>query len=328
MKKFMKVCAVTALIMILLGVVLGIVGSSVVGRAAISQVVDMVTGGRVHVEMGDGLWGIIKNVEVGDMKVNVGDISTGFGIHYDIGDSSMFSGDHEILSGDVDKYCPGSGIRNLKVEVGGCSFETKASEDGNIYLETKDIRKFQGYVEGDVLYVKATVGSGTSWIEDSKVVLYLPENYAFDEVMLDMGAGDMECKGLKAEEISMDAGAGRIVLDEVSAREIEASIGAGQIRLKSMQTGSLTADVGMGEFLADGTISGDVDVECSMGNVEIKIDGRKEDFNYRLEGAMGNINLDKDSYGGFAEEKNIDNGAGKTMDIECSMGNITIKFTK
>lgn len=310
MKKFMKVCAIAALIMIVLGAVLGILGVSAAGGTLISQVVDQVTGGRIKVGTGEGLWGI------------------DFGVHYDIGNSSMFSKSREILSGDVEKYCPGDGIRNLQVEVGGCSFETRTSEDGNFYLETKDVRKFQGYTEGDTLYIKAVMGSGLNWFKDSRIILYLPDDYSFEEVLMDIGAGEIECRGLKADEMILDVGAGRIFLEKVQARKMEADIGAGQIELKDMRIGELDAGVGMGEFLADGVIEGDVDVECSMGNVEIRIDARKEDFNYQLEGAMGMISLDRDSYGGLAEEKEINNGADKNMDIECSMGNITIKFTE
>lgn len=324
MKKFMKVCAVLALIMIVLGAVLGAAGSTAAGRTTISQVVDTVTGGRVQVRFLG--WGL-PSVEVGDMKVDVGDITTGFGVNYNIGDASMFSKDHDILSGDVEKYCPGSGIRNLEVTVGGCHFETKTSEDGSVYLEVDNARKFQGYVEGDTLYVRATMRNGVALFEEkSQVILYLPENYSFDEVEIDMGAGEMEFDRLKAEEALLEVGAGRIVLKEAQAGKLTVEVGAGQIELKDMTVETLEAEIGMGEFLAGGVINGDASVECSMGNVEMRIEGREEDFNYRLEGAMGNIDLGRQSYGGFAEERDIDNHADKTMEVECSMGNISIKF--
>lgn len=327
MKKFMKVCAIMALIMIVLGAALGIAGSSTAGRTTISQVVDMVTGGRVRVDLGNGIWGIVNGVEVGDMKVDVGDIKTGFEVNYDIRDSSMFSSEQDVLSGDVKKYCPGSGIRNLDATVGGCHFEVRASEDDSIYLEASNTHKFQGYVKGDTLYIKTTSGSGLIMFQKkSSVVLYLPKDYGFEEVMIDMGAGEMDFGSLKAEKASLEVGAGRIVLKEVQAQELKASIGAGQIELKDMSVGELDVEVGMGEFLAEGAINGDADVECAMGNIEMKIRGRKEDFNYQLSGAMGNINLDGEEHGGFAREQSINNKADKDMEVECSMGNISIRF--
>ncbi len=325
MKKFMKTCGIIALVMIVLGVALGIAGSSVAGRATISQVVETVTGGRVKVEFGDGGWGIFSGIaSIGDMEVDLG---SGPNVNYDIGDASMFSKEHDIMSGDVEPYSPGSGIRNLKMQVGGCDVETKASKDDRIYVEAKGMRKFQGYVEGDTLYVLGTVKSGLIGLDrKSEVILYLPEDYFFDEVEIDMGAGALDIDRLSAGEVSLEVGAGRITLGTVQVRELTANVGAGQIELKDMVVGELDVEVGMGEFTAQGSLDGDAEVECSMGNVEMKLDGREEDFNYQIEGAMGSIRLDKEDMGGFAQEKSIDNGAAKTMKIECSMGNVTVKF--
>ena len=304
MKKFMKTCAIIALVMIVAGIALGIVASTRAGRSTISQVVEAATGGRVRLEFDEG-WGFFGRLELGDMEVGIPGLGVDYMESYDIGDASMFSKNHEILSGDVDMYSLGSEIRNMEVQVGGCHFETKFSKDDAIYVETKNVRKFQGYVEGDTLYVLATTGAGVSWSnKKSTVILYLPQDYEFDQVEIDMGAGELEFDRLNAK------------------------VGAGQIEFKDMAVGKLDVEVGMGEFLAQGAVSGDVEVDCSMGNVEIELEGRKEDFNYQLEGAMGSIQLDGDNMGGFAQEKSISNGADKSMRIECAMGNITLKFRK
>ena len=63
-----------------------------------------------------------------------------------------------------------------------------------------------------------------------------------------------------------------------------------------------------------------------MGNVEMKLEGGEKDFNYRLEGSMGNIDLGRESYSGFSNEVVLNNGADKEMQVECSMGNISIRF--
>lgn len=323
MKKFMKTCAIIALALIAVGATLGFMGSRRAGGGTLSQIVESVTGGRVKVDFGEGGWGFMGNLEFNGVDVAI----PGLGVNYNIGDSSMFSKDHEVLSGDVEMYSPGSGIRNLEVEVGGCHFETQTSKDGSVYLESKNVRKFQGYVDGDTLHVLATMGAGVSWFDKkSEVILYLPQGYEFDEVEIDMGAGELEFDELRAKEAALEVGAGRILLNSVEAQELKGEVGAGQIELKDMTVGKLDVEVGMGEFKARGAVNSDAEVECSMGNVELELDGRQEDFNYQLEGAMGSIQLGKESMGGFAQEKSIDNGARKSMQIECSMGNITLRF--
>lgn len=322
MKKFMRVCAITALIFLVLGCVLGIMGSRIAGRSTISQVVDTATGGRVRLNMNNWWnWG----VTIGDGFFR--GIFGGDNVDYDIEDASMFDPDHDVLNGKVDKFCPGGNVQNLKVEVGGCQFETKSSDDASIYLEVKNAYKFQGYVEDGTLYIRTTARViNWSEVNDCKITLYLPDGYRFEEADIEMGAGDMKLKRLCADSVSLEAGAGQITVDGIQAREVEVSIGAGRIMLEDMEITELEAEVGMGEFVADGSINGSAEVNCSMGNVEMKLDGGEKDFNYRVEGSMGNIDLGRESYNGFSNEVVLDNGADKEMQVECSMGNISIQF--
>lgn len=331
MKKFMKRCLILVLVFAVIGTILGIAGGSVAGRATVSQVVETVTGGRVHLNldwnqfgftMGDGFFGSIfgDSDEAGQYAVDTG--------IYDIDDATMFDKGRDVYKGDVDKYCPGGGIRHLDVEVGGCSFETEVSDDDNIYLEVKSAHKFQGFVKDGTLYIKAANGSLTNWsdVSDFRIILYLPEDYRFDEADVSMGAGKMRLVGLDVREASLDVGAGQITVEDVCADELEISIGAGEIALENMEVYRLDVTVGMGYFAADGAINGSAQIECSMGNVEMELDGAQKDFNYQLEGSMGNIDLGNESFSGFSQERDIDNGADKDMEVECSMGNITIKF--
>ena len=59
MKKFMKVCAVTAAVMLGVGIVLAFTAGLMRGRDVVARVVDSVTDGRLHVNLWDqGDWGI------------------------------------------------------------------------------------------------------------------------------------------------------------------------------------------------------------------------------------------------------------------------------
>ena len=325
MKSFMKGCAITAFIFAVLGCVLGMIGSTMAGRTTISQVVEAATGGRVRLNP-EKWWSWSMNMG-GDILDEIDDID--FIGDFDIGEAGMFDANKDIyFEGDVEKYCPGTDIQDLEIEVGGCSLETKVSGDDRIYLEMKNAHKFQGYVEDGTLYIRATTGSVNHWSEmGSRVItLYLPENYSFHEVKADLGAGEMRFDGLKAEEVSLESGAGRIASNRLQAKSLEISIGAGFIELKDMEADTLEVEVGMGEFVAEGAIHGSASVECSMGNVEMTLEGSEKDFNYELEGSMGNIELGAESFSGFSREKKIENNARKNMEIECSMGNIFIRF--
>lgn len=326
MKKFMKGCAITAAVLCLLGLLLAIAGGTARGSAAISEVVRKVTGGRVTVNIEDVKdWGVmindkIDNIEIGDW---------GWDVNYDINEHSIFEHSHKIYKGDVAKYSLGSDVEDLDIEVGGCILEKKTSGDGNFYIEVTKAYKFQGYVEDSTLYIKASNGAKT-WNQMGSccITLYVPKDFRFREVDVEMGAGVMQLSDLYASEsISLQVGAGQIVIDDIQGNEIDLEIGAGEIELKGMEVwGELSAEVGMGNLEVSGSVMGDAHIECAMGNVSLGLAGSEQNYNYSLECAMGNIDIGNRSYSGLAKEMSINNNAGVTVEIECAMGNVTVSF--
>lgn len=323
MKKFMKVCGITALIFLVLGIVLAVSMGTIRGRLAIERALETVTGGRVSLDF-DGLWGWGSGSQYG-IGNSLPDVD------YDIDDVTSFDSQHEILGADVPKFCLGEEVKALNIEAGGCAFYTAKSTDNSFYVEASDTGRFQAYLEDGTLYIRVTTSS-RSWEdwgrwETCQVRLYVPEGYCFSDAEVELGAGLLEFEGLNADKVFLKVGAGRVKVDGLTADSLETEVGMGQIELYSLNVKGLAAEIGMGELVARGTVAGNAKVDCSMGNVDMELTGRREDFNYELRGAMGSISLESSRYSGFGMSRTIDNGAEKEIDAECSAGNITIKFT-
>lgn len=314
MKKFMKACVILAVIMLVLGGALALAAGTLRGNAMITEVVDSVTGGRLHVNFGNMSipWGIFWKD----------------GWHFDLNASDIYDDSHPIMQGDVKEYAIDSSVKSLKIEMGGYIFETRASVDDSFYLTTDGTEKFQCYEEGGVLCLKAVNSSiiniGAS--KGKRITLYIPEGQYFEKVELELGAGQVTFDKLNAGEVTLEVGAGQIIARNIWARDLGVSVGAGQIELSEMHVDVLDAEIGMGELVGNGSIQKRAKLECSMGNMELTLAGRQQDFNYRLEVSAGNLTLGPNSYSGLGREKGIENGADKDMDIDCSMGNVTILF--
>lgn len=346
MKRFMKGCGITALIFAALGFVLAMAGGSAAGGSMIANVVESATGGKIHMHPYGWWWGF----SVGDRKVDfeIGDLiqlqtveeaeASEMQVVEDYGwveppngyttvqdEDPMFSSKYDIITGSRERYCPGDGIQKLDMEIGGCVFYAQESDDEQIWLEVKDVHRFQAYVKDGTLHIKSKASALSDWSE-GEIILYLPAGYGFTEVDMEMGAGNFSFSDLNATEVSLEVGAGQFDIQNIVAADLDVSVGAGYVCITNMQVTELDVEMGMGEFSANGAVNGKVDVECSMGYVEMMLEGREQDFNYSLEGAMGAIQLDDNTYGGLAEERDINNHASKEMDIECSMGNVTIMF--
>ncbi len=331
MKKMMKICAVTAVALIALGMVLAQTAKAARGSARISQVVAQATDGRLDLQLGNGqngIWGIYWN--------GPADWDGAESHETDVTHETDSQQHGELHHGESAGQAPAGSesfdpeqVRDLAVQAGGCIFEMETSPDGLFYVTAEGVRKFRCYLEEGTLHIEAEdarVGIGIDTSAIGTVTLYAPEGHSYGEVEMEAGAGTVYVNGLKAGEVSLEAGAGVIEAKDIQAREMELSVGAGQISLYGMDVESLDAETGLGELTARGRIGADASLACSMGNIELELEGSQQDFNYRLEAAAGEIELGTEHCSGLASERWIDNGAGKTLEAECAMGSIQILF--
>ncbi len=281
MKGFMKGCGIAALIMLVLGLALSIAAGTVIGGAVIAQVVDTVTEGRVSVNLGNmNGWGIQIRDKAGEERTvmieeeQTAAIEGKRPVAVDVVEEAAgFDSRFEILEGDVERFSLGEEVESLKIEAGGCQFQTEESDDHSFYVETENADRFQAYLEDGVLCIRITTAS-KSWndwgkLGTCKVTLYVPEDYHYRDVDIELGAGVLEFEELDADRVSMKVGAGQIVAEDLRADSLEAEIGMGQLELENVYVQGLKADIGMGDLTVEGILDGDVDVSCSMGNVDI-----------------------------------------------------------
>ncbi len=318
MKKFMKFCALTALVLIALGMVLGTVGQRL-NRGPVDprELFTAASGGERENRWEERLeeWGerMFSGLE---------------GVDYELSDSGFFAENHEVLSGDVEHYPVDlfGGVRELVIEAGACDLTLAYSTDGSCYVEAENAGKFQVYAEDGQLVLKS-LDSQIRWNGTGRrLTLYLPGVQIWEEVGIELGAGRVQFDGLSAREISLEADAGQIQGKGLSAEELDIEAGAGSVELTEAQTRTLEAKVSAGSLEFQGDITGSAELECSMGNIGMTLLGKAADFDYVLQGAMGSLVIDGQEYNALAAEKRIANGASKQIGAEYSMGNIEIRF--
>ena len=131
MRKFMKGCAITALIFILLGLILGVSGSLGNGSTHFSpgEILSAVTLGRISEEKVDD-WsdGVTEQI-----RENMGDV------HYDLEDKVDYDSDYEVKSGKIELYVLGDdsqGITDLQVQedsgVGGQLLQGRSRRNAEV----------------------------------------------------------------------------------------------------------------------------------------------------------------------------------------------------
>lgn len=327
MGKFMKRCAITALVFIVLGFALAVVSGAIKGGELVGEVKGAIQDGTLKENFDEWKeWGISATEGV------MGELSQ---VNYEIDDQIFFDEEYDIQSGNVERYSPGrlvsdgteGGIERLSMEVGGYSVAFEPSEDGDFYIEASGTEKFQSYVKGDTLYVRAIRSAGkTSNDGIGTITLSIPEDAVLQEVQIELGAGILDLGNLSADAIDLEVGAGQIAGKEVKTGQIELQVGMGEITLSDLQAERLTAEVGMGELEIKGDITGKAELECAMGNIDMELAGAEQDFNYDIRGAMGQVVIGQQKYSNMTQERTVTNGASKNIDVECAVGNITVTF--
>ncbi len=332
MKKFIKGCLCVALFFLGAGLALAIAGCALGGADQVSSVVQSVTGGKVNVNLdpssesfGINVGGFstddVKNAFVGILDNKIYNIED-YGTIYDDGE--------EILTGNVEKHLLSTGdVDKLRIDVAGCELKLVRSEDEGFWIEAKEVSQLQAYVKEDVLRIISTLKNKTisgADIKKSVITLYIPEEYCFEEAEVELGAGIFRTEELYAKQLKLEVGAGQAITEKVICDECKVEIGAGDGTFTDAELGKLDCEVGAGNLSLKGVLNEDVKVSCAMGNIDLKLSNKVTDFDYKIECAAGNVDLDGRKYSGLANSQKIDNDAGREMKLECSVGNVTVRF--
>lgn len=120
------------------------------------------------------------------------------------------------------------------------------------------------------------------------------------------------------------------VPEQLELEELSVEVGAGDIDIKEglLTTAYASLDVDAGNLDFAGEVKGDLDANCNVGNMELKLTGEQQDYNYSLSCGVGSIKAGDISVAGLGRDDEIDNGADYDMDINCDVGNVDVIFEK
>ncbi|MDO5572728.1 MAG: DUF4097 family beta strand repeat-containing protein [bacterium] len=309
MSKFIKGCLYVTGIMAAVGLVFFLMGTVFGG---LRQAINIGRyGGFDYSVFSPGGW---------NWTISTGDCDT-FDNEYDyIDDDDLIDYQSEALGTVQD-------VTAIEISLKAGEMNIKESDDDTYRLEADDVYKLKCFMDEDVLHIMGQgVKSDYSGIKTQSITLYVPAGADLNDVDIELGAGSGRIEQLNTGDLTVEVGAGELKGSGIKADTADIQVGAGTVELKNCEFGEADYEVGFGSVYYQGGLSGDTDISCSMGNVELRLDGSEEDYDYRIECAMGTVNIGGRQYTGISGEKRLDNGAAHEMLIDCAMGNITVQF--
>lgn len=301
MKKFMKGSAITGGIFILLGIIVVIVG---------------IAGGGIRDMRQKSVESIAALIEKCDFDWLTEWVEGIEGIEFIDGITISFGGNgfnDNVFDDEWKLYSNGTytfediEASELEVIVGAGSLVLKQHDESHVKLEIGNDDRMQCFVEDDVLKIVGGLSKGIN--TGSDMVVYLPKDKVYSDVLIDVGAGNLETDVLPGENVVVDAGMGNVVIDGI-------------------EVSSLNISVGMGNVEIEGTVNGDVVIECGMGQVTMDLTGNANEFNYELDCGIGALDVeDVFSIAGIGEQT-VNNGAEKEIEVSVGMGAVEVNFSE
>lgn len=342
MKKFTKICLVTAIVTFIAGIVLFGVGALFGGLRQLEHInVRTLTGIPFRFVRNNGVfsfgffdehwdddweaywdwdskeWKDVEALEALEIPEDTEDPEDSEVIE-DMGD-----GADDVVSGQTTGLTADT-LRGLDLEVGACRMYIKETDSQDVSIairgECENHYRYRIKDKDTLLLVHKDMehgGIGRLWNADhprgnTRIWLYLPKDAVLDDISIDFGAGKLDAGCLKAKEIEISAGAGKCTFEGLEASEsIELSMGAGKISTGTLITKEAKLDIAAGDLdVSEAKVSQHTQASVSMGNAKIKgVFGGE----LNAECSMGNLNFTLD---GTEDDYNYD--------IECGMGSVKI----
>lgn len=152
------------------------------------------------------------------------------------------------------------------------------------------------------------------------ITIYVPEE--IENLKIDAGAGKIEIEELDAEILKIDQGAGKLTITDSEFQTSNINGGAGEIKVENSTLNNLKLDSGVGKVDIEGKITGKI--ECGIGEMNIKLQGNKDDYYISAEKGIGSIKIDgeeRTSYRSTVEEI-----PRYSLRLEGGIGAINVRF--
>ncbi len=226
-------------------------------------------------------------------------------------------------------------IKNIEMNLGAGTIEIKKSKDGKVNIDADsdmfidcdyddETLKISTKLMGEVQILGFSVGN----VEPvGSATIYLPDQ-VYEEMTLDMGAGEFTGDLPVCKKMSVRLGAGECDLDYIKAEEVELEVGAGECTIGLLEADEVEANIAMGEFSAKASIGKELDAKVGMGEIAMEIIGEEDEFDYDVTVGAGEVRIGTRSYSGVGSGGSQKNGQDRKIEVDCGMGQATLTFVE
>lgn len=230
-------------------------------------------------------------------------------------------------------------VESLDLEVSMCDLTIYQHELDHIALTAQNVNShFSCRQEGNTLVVKDDRPSSTkqnSMDDALKLILYLPQK-EMDEISMEVSLGEIFIEQMNAYTIDIECDLGSFQAEDLICRELQFENNIGEVRFGQLQVSdSAKICTDTGDIELDLFEGPSLHTDCGIGNTVITASGAETDYNYKIDSQMGDSYVNHHHHTHRDDLDDIpdntltkDHHAGKNIEIQCGLGNITLNFTE
>lgn len=167
-----------------------------------------------------------------------------------------------------------------------------------------------------------------SWLPKKAVddlIIYVPNNYLYDNILIENGAGRIEVESLKTNNLELELGAGKVNINELFVYDnTDIDGGVGEVVIENGIVNNLDFDMGVGSVLLNLEIVGDSEISSGVGEVTLGLVGASNDYSLNVNKGIGKITISGEE---IKSDTMYGNGLNK-LDLNGGIGNINVDFTR
>ena len=198
-------------------------------------------------------------------------------------------------------------IENLDIEASTGKFEIIEYSGDVIEIKADNIsHRTKIYQDGRTLVFKESFRFGFPSVNDAEVKIYVPKDYRFNKVEIEIDAASVKLTNLIAEALEVDVDAGEFKADNIISEKTVVDVDAGSAKIDLL-------DSKKSEFNVD------------AGDIKVVMTGTESDYSYDVDCDLGDIQVGSYRGEGVSDEYYY-HGGDRMIEADCDVGNIIIKM--
>lgn len=162
-------------------------------------------------------------------------------------------------------------------------------------------------------------------------------NYEIDSVSIDIkndfvwGRHDNRkiCVQLKDdlyESMHITSNLGKIDIGDIRAKKFVVNSSVGKVKLNNIYSEDLNIEQSSGDVMIKGVLLGNSIVNNELGKINVGINGKQQDYRYKVHAKLGMVNVQDEKSNGFGTIKNGNPNANNNIELRCSFGDVELFF--